>query len=235
MSEEFTVKVKEVIERTHNVKSIRVFHDNIRPFNAGQFMRVILKPNNKDYARWLSISNSPTEEGYLEFTKKLTGSFFSKALDELREDDELVIKYPFGKFTFNGEFEKIAYLSGGIGITPIRSMLKYIIDKNLGTDVRLIYANMTRTDIAFKEDFDKMRRDCDKLKIEHILFEADSEWKGRCGTINSEMIKECLPDYNQRKFYICGPPGMVTTLRKIITDDLNLNKEAIFTENFAGY
>ncbi len=235
MPEEVAVKVKEVIKRTHNVKSIRVFHDNIKFFKAGQFMRVILKPNNKNYTRWLSISNSPTEEGYLEFTKKLTESDFSKALDELREDNELIIKYPFGKFIFGGEFEKIAYLSGGIGITPIRSMVKYIINKKFGTDVHLIYANMTRADIAFKEDFDKMREEYDKLKIEHILSKADSEWKGRCGIIDSEMIKECLPDYKERKFYICGPPGMVTSMKKIITDDLNLKKEAIFTENFAGY
>jgi len=70
MAEEFRVKVKEIIQRISNIKSIRVTHDQIKPFKAGQFMQVLLKPDNKDYTRWLSISNSPTEKGYLEFTKK---------------------------------------------------------------------------------------------------------------------------------------------------------------------
>jgi len=235
MAEEFRVKVKEIIQRTPNVKSIRVVHDKILPFKAGQFMQVLLKPDNKDYTKWLSISNSPTEKGYLEFTKKLTESDFSKAVDNLKINDEFVIKYPFGKFTFEGEFEKIAYLSGGIGITPIRSMVKYIIDKELKTNIYLIYANRTQTDIAFKDDFDKMQKEYEGLKVEHILSGSDTNWRGRCGIISAEMIKECLPDYRQRKFYICGPPGMVAVMKKIITDDLKLGEEVVFTENFAGY
>jgi ferredoxin-NADP reductase len=235
MAEEFNVKVKEIIQRTPSVKSIRVSHDQIRPFKAGQFMQVILKPDNKDYTRWLSISNSPTEEGYLEFTKKITQSEFSKELDNLNIGDELIIKYPFGKFTFEGEFKKIVYLSGGIGITPIRSMIKYIVDKKLETDVYLIYANRTQNDIAFKDDFDKMSGEYDGLKVEHILSESDTNWKGRSGVISAETIKECLPDYSQRKFYICGPPGMVAAMRKIIIDDLKLNEDVVFTENFVGY
>ena len=235
MTEEIKVKVKETIQRTPNVKSIRVIHDKILPFRAGQFMQVILIPDNKDYTRWLSISNSPTEENYLEFTKKITESEFSKAVDNLKINDEITIKYPFGKFTFEGEFEKIVYLSGGIGITPIRSMVKYIIDKKIKTDINLIYANRTSADIAFKDDFDKMQKEYDGLKVEHILSGPDTNWKGRCGVISAEMIRKCLPDYKQRKFYICGPPGMVAAMKKIITDDLKLGEEVVFTENFVGY
>jgi ferredoxin-NADP reductase len=238
MPQEYKVKVKEIIERTPNAKSIRVKGEDFETFKAGQFMRVFLRPremDNKDYTRWLSISSSPTETGYLEFTKKLTNSLFSVEIDKLKVEDELVIKYPFGKFTFEGEYEKIAFLSGGIGITPIRSMVKYIIDKNLNTDVYLLYANRRESDIAFKKDFDEMQKLYSKLKVEHVLSESDDRWRGRCGIINAQMIKECLPDYEERKFYICGPPGMVAAMKKIIKDDLQLSEDVIFTENFAGY
>jgi ferredoxin-NADP reductase len=235
MPDEIKVKVKEVIKRTHNVKSVRVAHEDIMPYKPGQFMQVILKPGDKKFSRWLSISNSPTENGYLEFTKKITESSFSLIIDNLKESDELFIKYPFGKFTFEGEYDKIAYLSGGIGITPIRSMIKYIVDKNLGTDVCLIYANRTKADIAFKDDFDKMQQEYGKLRVEHVLSEEDPSWQGRCGLICPELIEECIADYKERKFYICGPPSMVEAMKKIITDDLKLSDDVIFTENFAGY
>ena len=235
MTEEIKASVKEIIQRTPGVTSIRVFHEGLRPFKPGQFMQVILKPGVKDYARWLSISNSPTERGYLEFTKKITESGFSKGLKSLRINDRLLIRYPFGKFTFEGECERIAYLSGGIGITPIRSMVKYIVDKKLRTDVYLFYANRTEADIAFKEDFDKMQSEHPNVKVEHVLSQAAASWQGRRGVINAETIKDCLPDYRQRKFYICGPPGMVKAMRELLAEDLKIKQDSIITENFTGY
>ncbi|MCX7661246.1 MAG: FAD-binding oxidoreductase, partial [Candidatus Omnitrophica bacterium] len=76
-------EVLEIINRTYNVKSFRVKPKEFMNFKAGQFMQVILK-EEPEYTRYLSISNSPTERGYLEFTKKLTESKFSKALEELK-------------------------------------------------------------------------------------------------------------------------------------------------------
>jgi len=235
MANELELELKEVIARTYNVKSFRLETFEEVDFKPGQFLQVFVKENGKEINHYFSISNSPTEKGFIEFTKKITESEYSKILDKLKPGERLKIKYPFGAFTFVGEYPRIAFLSGGIGITPIRSIIKFVVDKKIGTDVVLIYANRTTKDIAFSDDFAIMQKDCPNLKVVNILSEAEAQWHGRTGRINSQVIKEEIPDYNQRRFYICGPPLMVEAMKKILTDDLVLSQDKIVTENFAGY
>lgn len=228
MINELDLKIKEIIPRTYNVKSFRLNSNNGASFKAGQFLIVTI---NKNLTKPLSISSSPTEKGYIEFTKKITNSEFSTALDSLKAGDIVKIKYPYGNFTFNGEHPKIAFLSGGIGITPIRSICKYAVDEKLNTDITVLYGNRTAKDIVFKEDFSKMQG----IKVVHILSETGADWTGRTGYINKQVIKEKIPDYLERKFFICGPPGMVESMKKILKEELTLPNENIITEIFTGY
>jgi len=231
---ESEVKIKEIIQRTYNVKSVRLAIDGEPNFIAGQFCCVSLK-GELERKRYLSISSSPTEKGYIEFTKKITQSDFSKNLESLKPSDTLKLQYPFGKFTLDECGAKIAFLSGGIGITPIRSICKYAVDKKLGTDIVLVYANRSIKDIVFKEDFDQMQKQYPQLKVAHVLCEPAPGFKCTVGLINAQIIKNEVRDYAQRKFYICGPPGMVESMMKILELELDLPKENIITENFQGY
>ncbi len=185
--------------------------------------------------RYLSISSSPTEKGYLEFTKKLTQSDFSMVLDNLEPGEEVDVKYPFGKFNLDQSFRKAAFLSGGIGITPIRSICKYAVDSNAGVDIVLLYANRSARDIVFNEDFCAMSAKYPLLRVTHVLCEAEPSFKCEVGQINAGLIKKEIPDYAQRKFYLCGPPQMVEAMRKILNQELGLGSERIVTENFQGY
>jgi len=231
---EVTAKIKEVIQRSHNVKSFRLEIPEAADFKAGQFLSVELN-NDPNLKRYLSISSSPTEKSYIEFTKKITSSDFSQASDKLKAGDEVAIQYPFGKFVLDEAQEKIAFLSGGIGITPIRSICKYVVDKNPKIDVVLIYSNRSIRDIIFKEDFDAMQKSYPKLKVAHVLCEARPGFKYTPGLINGAVVKNEIPDYMERKFYLCGPPQMVEAMRKILIEELNLPQEKIVTENFQGY
>ena len=169
------------------------------------------------------------------FTKKITASDFSRALDKLKAGDELFIQYPLGKFTLGPDEEKIAFLSGGIGITPIRSICKYIVDEKLNIDAVLVYSNRTVRDIIFKEDFDAMQKAHPKLRVAHVLCEPDPAFKCIPGLINAGVIKNEIKDYLERRFYLCGPPQMVEAMRRILTEELSLPRDNIVTENFQGY
>jgi len=234
MADHFEAKIKEIIQRTHNVKSFRLERKKDIDFKAGQFMCVSLKTENQ-CKRYLSISSSPTEKDYIEFTKKLTQSDFSTALNGLKPGDSLMVQYPLGKFVLEDTHNEIAFLSGGIGITPIRSICKYIVDKKLDIDVILLYANHSIKDIVFKEDLELMQKQFPKLKVCHALSEPAPGFECISGRINGQIIKKEIPDYALRKFYICGPPLMVGSMRKILSDELALPKENITTENFTGY
>jgi len=234
MANGLEAKIKEIIPRTYNVKSFRVELDGKVDFQAGQFLQVTLK-TEPELKRYLSISSSPTEKSYIEFTKKITQSEFSRVLDTSKPGDSLMIQYPFGKFTLDDPHAKIAFLSGGIGITPIRSIAKFAVDEKLNTDMILVYANRSIKDIVFKEDFDIMQKQHPKLRVAHVLSEPAPGFKCVVGLINAQVIKNEIPDYPQRKFYICGPPAMVEAMQKILSEELLLPKGNIITERFQGY
>ena len=234
MLQELTAIVKEVIVRTYNVKSVRLNINGRIDFKAGQFLSITLQ-NNPALKKYLSISSSPTEKCYLEITKKLTNSDFSKAFNQIKSGDNVKIQYPLGKFILGEPPADIAFLSGGIGITPIRSIVKYAVDNDLGTDMVLVYANRTVKDIVFKEDFDAMQKAYPKLKVAHVLCEPTPGFTCIPGLINARVIKNEVGDYLKRRFYLCGPPQMVEAIEKILTEELKVPEENIITENFQGY
>ncbi len=231
---EYKVKILEIIQRNYNVKSFRTEIPADFSFQAGQFISVTLCPDPQ-LKRYLSLSNAPTEKGYLEFTKKLTASDFSRRLDKLKVTDEVIIQGPWGKFILDASCPKVAFLSGGIGITPIRSICRFAADKNLEQDIILLYANRAVQDIVFRDDFSLLEERSRHFKIAHILCETEPGFICTVGRINSQIIKNEIPDYAQRKFYLCGPPQMVEAMRKILAEELLLMDEKIVTENFQGY
>ena len=235
---EFETEVLDIIPRTPGVKSFRFKIKEDAGFKPGQFFFVTIKIGDTERTKHFSFSNSPTEKGYIEFTKRITESEYSQALERLKAGDWAKLKMPLGAFTFEGEYEKIAFLSGGIGITPIRSICKCATDKGLTTDIVLLYGNSREEDIIFREDFEQMAKDNQHLRIIHSLSAPGIDkgtWSGRTGYIDEQMIKEEVADYKERVFYICGPPRMVEALTGILKNKLNLPKDKIRLENFAGY
>lgn len=235
---EFETDIIEVKKRTHDVKSFRFGVKDDVAFTAGQFLSVTVKVGESEMTKYFSFSNSPTEKEYVEFTKRITESPFSKTLDILKIGDKARLKMPLGTFTLKDEQEKIAFLSGGIGITPIRSMCKYATDKKLPSDIVLIYGNRTEEDIVFRSDFDEMRKLNKNLRVIYTLTSTDinkEKYTGRVGYIDDIMIKKEMPDYEERIFYICGPPKMVEYLVDLLKNKLSIEKDHIRFENFTGY
>lgn len=232
---EATFIIREIIEQAYNVKSFRLEINNQIDFKAGQFLEVILK-EDKEYRRYISFSSSPTEKCYIEFTKKITQSNFSKTLDNLKPGDSLKIQYPLGKFTLeDNPGKKIAFISGGIGITPIRSIIKFVVDKKLDKNMVLVYANRSIKDIIFHDDLELMQKEFNNFKLSHVLCEPVEGFKCSVGLINSNIIKNEVLDYMERKFFLCGPPTMVGAMKTMLVSELNITQENIITENFIGY
>jgi ferredoxin-NADP reductase/rubredoxin len=229
-----SASVLDVIRRTPSVKSFRLAAAGRASFKPGQYLSITLE-NWPDLTRCLSISSSPTEEGYLEVTKRITQSEFSQTLDRVEPGYEVSITYPMGTFTFEGEVDKIALLSGGIGITPLRSICKYVVDRQLDTSVCLLYANRSPEEIVFKSEFDAMENMGRRLKVVYAVSRFDEAWTGRRGRIDAALIREELPDYQERCFFTCGPPQMVEAMGAILRSELRLPEAQIRTENFDGY
>ncbi len=234
----FKTEVIEIIERSKAVRSFRFKDVETEDFEAGQFFLLTLQVDGQDVVKPFSFSNSPTEKGYIEFTKKLTDSPFSRALSKLKVGDQISIKMPFGDFSLDKNDKKVVFIAGGIGITPFRSVVKYATDAGMTNDIVLLYGNDAEQNITFKQDLDVLQDENINFRVVYTLSDPDVKtcgWKGCCGYIDSGMIKTEVPDYKDRVFYLCGPPGMVKCIDGGLKTDLGIPEGNIRREHFIGY
>lgn len=234
---EFDTAVAEIIQRTPQIKSFRFpIKTTDVTYEAGQFFFVTIKVKGQNANHHFSFSSSPTEKGYIEFTKRITPHEYSQALDNMKIGDWSHLKGPSGTFILPSKKQKLAFLSGGIGITPLRSMLRYIADSRQSWDIILLYGNSSFAEIAFREELDKIGRMNFGLKIEHVLSgpEFPPDWKGKRGVINKDLVADVIKDYQERLFYLSGPPGMVISLADQLIA-LKIPAEQIKRDSFTGY
>ncbi len=229
----FETTVIETIQRTPDIKSIRFEKPQGFHYLTGQYAFITLGDGSEKMTKHFTLSSSPTE-GFLEITKRLTGHPFSNALADLNSGDKVSITGPYGDFTFQGEYDKVGMLSGGIGITPLRSMIKYSIDKKLGASITLLYSNSHENDIAFRDELESVQKEKPNIKVIETITRPELDWKGVTGRINAEMVKKFIPDYMERTFYTSGPKKMVDAMVSLLRE-LGVPEEQIKQEYFPGY
>ncbi len=227
----------EKINRTSAIRSSRFILDEKLDFAPGQFSKVIFDEkdaNNRELNKYLSFSSSPLRE-YIEVTKRLSNSAFSQRLINLELDDEVIFNAPIGNCIFTDEYKKIGFLIGGIGITPVISILEYISARKLSTDVLLYYSNRTEKDIAFKKELDYFSSRSDNVKIVYTITDSEPE-DTRCihGTITKDLLLKDKIDIKDRLMYMFGPPKMVEAMNRLCVE-LGCDKDNILAENFIGY
>jgi ferredoxin-NADP reductase len=230
----FETKIQEIIPRTADITSYRFARPSDLGYKPGQFFFVTLKQDGKELSKHFSFSSSPTEKSFFEFTKRLTDHEYSTALKAAKVGDWARIDAPYGQFTFEGEYAKIALLAGGIGITPFMSICKNATDKGLESRITLFFGCRTEDDIPFRQELESMQQANKNLKVHLVLNQPNSDWKGATGIITADMIQKELPDYKDNVFYCCGPPGMVTAMEKLITS-IGLPQTQLKLEYFTGY
>jgi ferredoxin-NADP reductase len=234
---ELRVKLAERIKRTSSVESFRFIPPEKIDFIPGQFLQVIFdEPNreNKELNKHLSLSCPPTKE-YIEVTKRISQSSFSQCLLQLKPGDGVLVKVPLGGCVFQEDYKKIAFLIGGIGITPVISIIEYIIEKKLDTKVTLFYSNRTDNDIAFKKELDGWQKINENIKVFYTVTECLPKDK-TCvfGHIDKKLLSEKACNLEQAIIYIFGPPRMVEAMQSLALE-LACKKENIKTEKFIGY
>ena len=234
--ENLKLELIEIVTHCCDVKTFRFELGKDLLFKPGQYLILTLNVLGKDVSKALSISNSPTEKGIIQFTKKLSSSDFSNRLNQLKIGEICSMRLPMGKFIFDGQYPKVAFLSGGIGITPIRSIFKYAADTYLGSSLVLLYSSRTPEYLIFKNDLTLMQAAHQNLKVVYTLTDCNEEVEDcRVGYIDPDMVRQEIPDYMDRVFFICGPPGMVDGMRSMLLNKLSVPQNNIIIEDFLGY
>jgi len=232
-----TATFTERIKRTPSIESFRFSCKERVDFIPGQFAQIIFDRDaeqNKELNKYLSFSSSPLRD-YVEFTKRMSQSAFSQKLNSLKPQDELIVKGPMGNCTLREEHQRIGFLIGGIGITPVISIIEYIADKKLSIDVKLLYSNRTENEIAFKKELDEWSAVCPNVQVFCSITDCPPEDK-QCafGMLNREVLLNRIDDANERLFYIFGPSTMVETMTGVCIE-AGCKAQHIKTEGFVGY
>ena len=197
---------------------------------AGQF--VIVRFWAKGF-RWeahpFSLSRRPDGTG-LRLSIKGVGDF-TRRIPGLKPGTPVVIDGPHGVFTSrHSGAEKMLLVAGGIGITPVRALAEELVDD--GCDVTVLYGNRNASGIVFKDELDALAAGSEgRLRVVHVL-SADPAWAGEKGYIDRDCLVRCVPDVSDRDVFLCGPPVMMTVVRRALSG-LGVPASRIHYERFA--
>jgi predicted ferric reductase len=160
-----------------------------------------------------TISSSPAQKEFISSTIKESGDF-TATIGQTKTGDLALVQGPFGRFSYNlyPREKDFVFIAGGIGITPLMSMLRYMRDTKADVDVLLLYANRTEKDIVFRTELDAIEAGEEpRLKVVHILSDPEPGWHGETGYVDHEKIGRLVTgNLPERAFYVCGPPAMST-------------------------
>ena len=210
-------------------------------FTPGQFLEFTLPHANADsrgIRRYFSIASSPLEPMLLVAARfPHHSSSFKKNLLNMKEGNKIYAIGPAGDFVLpKNETIPLIFLAGGIGITPFRSMLEYLIAKKVLRNITLFYSNSTVDDIAFRNTLTQAAHVIG-LKTIYTLTNIDNiplDWKGSQGFIDEKMIAKEVLNYKKSLFYISGPVVMVKATQKVLSS-LGVLRGNIKTDYFPGY
>jgi ferredoxin-NADP reductase len=208
-------------------------------FKAGQFgdFTLITPPETDEEGntRTFSLTCAPYETD-LMITTRMRDTAFKRTLRNLPIGAEIKLDAPHGSFVLHKTITTPAvFLTGGIGITPVRSIIAQATQERLQQKIILFYSNKTPQDTAFLSELESFAKENPLVTFIPVMTRmTPEEWKGESGHINKEMLTKYVPDLKAPIYYISGPASMVVAMRQVLTDS-QVNEDNIRTEEFSGY
>lgn len=208
-----------------------------RPVNytAGQFIEMYLPHDNPDERgtkRWFTLSSSPTED-LISITAKYFGdkaSTFKKALFGLKPGASIKIVEPMGDFVLPKDLSiPLVFVAGGIGITPFRSMIKWLADNKEKRAIQVLLAANKPKDFVFVDQFNSYG-----VELIKIVSNPDKSWSGQTGHLSAKKILNLTGRPENKRLYVSGPEPMVEALEKDLLDS-GIKKAQLVLDFFPNY
>lgn len=208
-------------------------------FKPGQFVTLELEIDGLQIMRSYTISSSPSIPYSISITvKRLPGGKVSNWLhDNLKAGNELVVHGPVGNFNImDYPADKVLLLSGGVGITPLMSMLRWFFDTNATVDVEFVHSARSPRDIIFHRELEHIFSRIPEFKL-HIVTERSGElnesWAGYRGHLAQAMLELMVPDFLNREIFCCGPTPYMNAVKKLLRDN-HFDMSHYHEESFAA-
>ncbi len=210
-------------------------------FKAGQFMELtLIDPPQTDAegnTRAFTIA-SALYEADLMIATRMRDTAFKRVLKTLPLGSEVSVDGPFGVLTLHVDAARpAAFLAGGIGITPFRSMVLAATKQNLAHRLFLLYSNRRPEDAAFLDELEALGKQNPRYTLVATMTEMAKSarfWQGSTGYITREMLEKSVGQLTAPVYYIAGPPGLVKGMQKMLSE-ARVDRASIRAEEFAGY
>ncbi len=211
------VSVIAVFDESPDIRTFRLSRPEGFPFTAGQFLTVRLRTDGRDLVRCYSISSAPEATGYLEISVKRQGVVSNALHAGLRTGSLLAVRPPAGGFVYPGHDDRpLVLLAGGIGITPLLSMLRHAVLAEPTRPVTLLYCARSEGDFAFRDELHAIGRRHPQVRVCLAASRAASQPNVYPGRIDEALIRSAAPDVAHGLALLCGPQAMIDELTAVL-------------------
>jgi len=234
------MRVAAIARETPHVRSFRFVPPDGGPipfaFAPGQFLTFSAEVGDRIVRRSYTIASPPTRTSYVEITvKREEDGEFSRLLhDKIAVGDTLEVRGPSGAFTFDGGgASSIVLIAGGVGITPMMCVIRYLTDMSWPGEIFLVLAARNTDELIFREELEYLQRRYPKLHVVAAVGTRSegTAWMGLEGQITKDALAHAVPDLAKRRVHLCGPPPMMHAIRGILAE-LGVPENQIKTEAF---
>ena len=228
-------KVKEVREERGDAWTVALEPDGHEgfDFSAGQFAWLTIGPSPFSLQQHpFTISSSSQKSPVIEFTIKELGDF-TATIKDIPPGTPAFVEGPFGDFALNDDVcqHGAVFLAGGVGITPVMSMLRTLRDQGRKLPLQLFYANNRLEDIIFYEELNELAQEID-LDLIYVLADPPEDWEGETGFLRPEHLdKYMASDNGERRYYVCGPGVMMDAVETMLIER-KIEGRRVFSERF---
>jgi glycine betaine catabolism B len=245
-----TMIVANIHRESHDVKTFRFIPESGAelPFThqSGQYLNLSLNVDATLVRRSYTIASSPTRRGSIEISVKRNPSGVGSVFlhDQVKVGDRIKIGAPAGKFFLvPSNAKQVVFIAGGIGVTPLMSMLRYVTDAVVPIHVDFIYCVKSRQDFAFYDELRALVTRFPNIKLRVFLTreektdsfktELDDRWIESCQQPTADHIRAMAAGWQRASIYLCGPDPMMEAFRKHLVE-AGIANENIATEAFVS-
>lgn len=200
-----------IVEECRGVRTFRLSVPDALSFRPGQSVSLAF-PDEPSVKRWYSIASSPLERGFIEVTASLVARV-TERLFALKGGETLQVSGPHGAWVYEDSARAAVLASGGTGLAPFRSMLRYALGKGLPVRLALAHSARTPEDLAYARELEDFARRGVSLHLTMTRpAESSRRWEGPVGRLDAARLVELAGGSEEARYYLCGPSPMVADL-----------------------
>ena len=208
---------------THDTKTFRfgLPSDATLDMLPGDFLYVHATLDGKTIKRAYTPSSLPGSTGFFDLTvKRYESGVVSKYLHDQRIGNTVLMSGPNpGGHWIDGMAKRVGFIAGGTGITPMISIIRWILTKRLDAELFVIFANKTEADIIFRQEWERNLREYPNFHCHHVLEQPPTGWAQGIGRVTTDVLRGHLPPPGPDTcVFLCGPPPMVDTLETTLKE-----------------